>query len=70
MSVNTKLTKAQLDREASNPLHSLFMTILIIGTLISFFGIAMTSEAPTDGPLPKTPSHSGELASGVSERIR
>ena len=66
MSRNT-LTKAQLPREASHPLHSLFMTILIIGSLISFFGIAMTSEAPTDGPLPKTPIRQGQLAGGVRE---
>ena len=66
---NTKPPAQLSQREASHPLHSLFMTILIIGTVISFFGIAYTSDAPSDGPLPPPRNQQGEI-SAVSERIR
>jgi hypothetical protein len=68
MSLKNTKSQAQLSREASHPLHSLIMTIAIVGTIISFFGIASTSDAPSDGPLP--PIHQGQLAGGVRESIR
>ena len=73
------LTKAQLQKEVSpNLITRIVKAILRLAVIVFFLictgtamaGIAYTSEAPTDGPLPKTPIRQGSLASGVRESIR